>query len=45
MPMPTHPSMFNIAIVGGGSCCKEVVDKATLNFEKKGVNARFTTGE
>ena len=40
--MRTKPSMFNIAIVGGGQLCKEILNKATLNFEETGVNARFT---
>jgi len=40
--MRIKPSMFNIAIVGGGQCCKDILDIAALNFKEKGVNARFT---
>ncbi|MDM8544073.1 ATP-binding protein [Desulfococcaceae bacterium HSG9] len=40
--MRTKPSMFNIAIVGGGQLCKEILNKATLNFKDTSVNARFT---
>jgi len=37
---PTQ-SVINIAIVGGESDCRQILEKTTLNFEEKGVNAHF----
>ncbi|MBW1851417.1 MAG: PAS domain-containing protein [Deltaproteobacteria bacterium] len=35
------PSITNIAIVGGGVYCKEILEKTTLDYKKREVNARF----
>ena len=35
------PSIINIALVGGGAYCKEFLEKSTLDYEEKAVNARF----
>ncbi len=36
-----EPSIINVAIVGGNQCCRDVLERTTLDFNEKGVNARF----
>ncbi len=36
------PSIVNIALVGGDACARDVLERTTLDFLDKGVNARFT---
>ena len=35
-------SIVNIALVGGDACARDVLERTTLDFLDKGVNARFT---
>jgi len=35
------PSIINIALVGGGTYCKKFLEKSTLDYGEKAVNARF----
>jgi len=35
------PSIINIALVGGGTYCKEFLEKSTLDYGEEKVNARF----
>ncbi len=37
-----EPRVINIALVGGDACARDVLKRTTLNFQEKGVNARFT---
>jgi len=34
-------SMLNIAVIGGGTYCKELLEKTTVDYKQKEVNARF----
>jgi len=36
-----NPSIINIAIVGGGTYCKELLEKTTVDYREKEVNARM----
>jgi PAS domain S-box-containing protein len=38
----TNPSIINIAIVGGGIDCKELLEKTTMDYREKVVNARMS---
>jgi two-component system NtrC family sensor kinase len=35
------PSILNIAIIGGGTYCKEFLEKTTMDYRAREVNARF----
>ncbi len=37
----TNQSIINIAIVGGGTDCKELLEKTTMDYREKEVNARM----
>jgi PAS domain S-box-containing protein len=37
-----QPALVNIALVGGDICARDVLERTTLDFLDKGVNARFT---
>ena len=38
----TDTSIINIAVIGGGAFCKELLDKTTLDYREKEVSARMT---
>ncbi len=36
------PSIINIAVIGGGAQCKELLEKTTMDYREKDVNARMS---
>ena len=36
------PSIINIAVIGGGAQCKELLEKTTMDYREKVVNARMS---